>query len=552
MSIPTIDFAPFMAEEGLVMGDEPTLEQVAVAKAIDKACRDHGFVFLTNFGLEDTERQEIFASSRKLFQLSEQEKLENLSRLQPSTNNMGYAPFASESLNRTRANELKEAFNVRFPPAHHNNLQGCPHAFQNMVKELVIPKMKQVARRYALACALALKLPRTFFQSTLKDMNLCTVRFLHCPPCDKTSDFLSHEEEGEITSQPLRVGEHTDFGIFTLLMHAEHGAQGLQIRSVEGGEVNGSSSAQSIAWRDVILPEGVKGAIVNTGAMMARWTNDHWKATAHRVVVADRSMADAHRYSMAFFVDPDADTIVQVPKSILRPGEAIKYDPISASDYLTQKLRSSMVGDGKQRSDFRSRYGLWPIALLGVLIIVLFLPSHFGQAQAFCGTRTSIHHKRLPFQGLFATNRKTKQSAKDGMYRIQYSPNFHRHLILEKQTTSNTTKGYKVIKSFPWLDEARLAYPTAVPEPLAWSQARIAGVLNETEGRMFYNGQMIGNDEISVKAGQTKAITAYLQSRLMWFPSQVQKLLEIYPQLEDWPASIFQERVRSTKMYSVK
>jgi len=38
----------------------------------------------------------------------------------------------------------------------------------------------------------------------------------------------------------------------------------------------------------------------NTGALLARWTNDEWKATAHRVVIPSaEAAAGAHTRSLS-------------------------------------------------------------------------------------------------------------------------------------------------------------------------------------------------------------------------------------------------------------
>ncbi|KAL3902346.1 MAG: hypothetical protein SGARI_005881 [Bacillariaceae sp.] len=123
--------------------------------------------------------------------------------------------------------------------------------------------------------------------------------------------------------QPIRVGEHTDFGAYTFLF-LKAGPMGLQVKSVEGGEVGGSAGGEGVeGWKNVVVPdlkeqngngeeEESFGAVINTGAMMARWTNDHWKATAHRVIVPNAEIASKHRYSIAFFVDPDADEVIKV------------------------------------------------------------------------------------------------------------------------------------------------------------------------------------------------------------------------------------------------
>ena len=54
------------------------------------------------------------------------------------------------------------------------------------------------------------------------------------------------------------------------------------------------------------------GAIVNTGLQLPYWTNDVWRATPHRVVSRSAAEADESRYSIACFIDPDADAPVAV------------------------------------------------------------------------------------------------------------------------------------------------------------------------------------------------------------------------------------------------
>mmetsp|Transcript_29614 Transcript_29614/g.71607 ORF Transcript_29614/g.71607 Transcript_29614/m.71607 type:complete len:117 (+) Transcript_29614:2731-3081(+) len=89
-------------------------------------------------------------------------------------------------------------------------------------------------------------------------------------------------------------------GAFTFLFLGSQGPLGLQVKSVEGGEVGGAAGGendddedQGVRWKDVVIPSsstssssssedhGCFGAVVNTGAMLARWTNDYWKASSN-------------------------------------------------------------------------------------------------------------------------------------------------------------------------------------------------------------------------------------------------------------------------------
>ena len=89
------------------------------------------------------------------------------------------------------------------------------------------------------------------------------------------------------------------------------------------------------------LRPGTVGALVNTGALLARWTNDHWKATAHRVIVPDAEVASRDRYSIACFIDPDAKARVAVDPRFVAEGEAARYPETTGLDYLLMKLRQA-------------------------------------------------------------------------------------------------------------------------------------------------------------------------------------------------------------------
>ena len=200
-----------------------------------------------------------------------------------------------------------------------------------------------------MACAVALDVEPHFFSKTLEKMDLCTARFLHYPPC------ASPTGDGANLSKAIRVGEHTDFGAFTFLLLGE-GAEGLQVKPTLGGEVGGKAGGEGsdAEWLTVPPPPPRDAAatevtcLVNTGAALARWTNDTWRATAHRVIVPTADVASRHRYSIACFIDPDADAQVAVDPRFVKPGEAIKYPPTTGLDFLLLKLREAQGLDDEQ------------------------------------------------------------------------------------------------------------------------------------------------------------------------------------------------------------
>jgi isopenicillin N synthase-like dioxygenase len=76
----------------------------------------------------------------------------------------------------------------------------------------------------------------------------------------------------------------------------------------------------------------VPGAyIVNIGDLMARWTNDTWVSTLHRVVnpPADAGAA-ARRLSLVFFHNPNFDARIES----LVAGQPAKYPPTTSGEHL--------------------------------------------------------------------------------------------------------------------------------------------------------------------------------------------------------------------------
>lgn len=193
--------------------------------------------------------------------------------------------------------------------------------------------MEHASRNFSIACAIALDLPYDFFLKALEFYSSSVIRLNYYPPCD----YEAGRSTGEDLSAPLRVGEHTDFGMFTILFNNE---PGLQVKAVEGGEVGGAADGEIGGWLDVPVPTGGT-AIINTGALMARWTNDVWRATAHRVVVSNPAEAQSDRYSIACFFDPDKDYVIDVHPSFVAEGAKPKYQPITAQDYILSKLRDA-------------------------------------------------------------------------------------------------------------------------------------------------------------------------------------------------------------------
>jgi isopenicillin N synthase-like dioxygenase len=122
-----------------------------------------------------------------------------------------------------------------------------------------------------------------------------------------------------------RAGAHTDFDCLTLL-HQKPGQGGLQL-------CPGKESAE-LEWTDV---EPLPGVITcNIGDMLRRWSDDQLLSTLHRVRMPHPDEYLGPRYSIPFFCQANKDVIIR--------GPADRYEPITAHDYLQQRIAANFAG----------------------------------------------------------------------------------------------------------------------------------------------------------------------------------------------------------------
>ena len=77
---------------------------------------------------------------------------------------------------------------------------------------------------------------------------------------------------------------------------------------------------------------------------MARWTNDRWRSTLHRVVdPPDPAAAAARRQSMAYFQNANWSAEISCLPTCLEPGGKPRYPPVQAGPHLMAKFRKSVT-----------------------------------------------------------------------------------------------------------------------------------------------------------------------------------------------------------------
>ncbi|MFO1148429.1 MAG: 2-oxoglutarate and iron-dependent oxygenase domain-containing protein [Alsobacter sp.] len=304
---------PIIDVTGLESGSPGALQRVA--REIGEAARGIGFFALTGHGVAADDQAAIFAQARRLFALPVAAK-EALS-IERAGNNRGWVRLGGEALDPTRPADLKEAFNVglELAPQDREIVEGRPFRGLNAWPDL--PGFREaVLGYYDRAWALGMHLHRAIatdlgeaedFFAAKFDRPLATLRLLRYPPAP-----------GQAPAGALGAGEHTDYGNLTLLLTDDAG--GLEVRTRDG------------QW---IAPPASPGAyVVNIGDCLMRWTNDVYVSTPHRVV----HRAPRERLSIAFFLDPNPDAVVEALPGCVSAGRPARYPPISGADYLAERL----------------------------------------------------------------------------------------------------------------------------------------------------------------------------------------------------------------------
>jgi isopenicillin N synthase-like dioxygenase len=130
--------------------------------------------------------------------------------------------------------------------------------------------------------------------------------------------------------QPLAMGAdqfgvsaHSDYGALTFVCQGEVG--GLQVRNRAGDWVDAPPRADSF--------------VVNIGDLMARWTNDVFVSTPHRVV----NKSGRERYSIAYFLDPHLDTVIEALPSCVPPGTTPRYPRTTCGEYILGRFKSAFA-----------------------------------------------------------------------------------------------------------------------------------------------------------------------------------------------------------------
>ncbi|MBD1909907.1 MULTISPECIES: isopenicillin N synthase family oxygenase [unclassified Leptolyngbya] len=298
--IPIIDIA------SLVSGQESG----EVAEQIRQACCDTGFFYIVGHGIDTQLQQRLEDLSHQFFAQDLDAKMQIRMALGGRAWR-GFFPVGGELTSGKP--DLKEGIyfgselDTTHPavqqdlPMHGANLfPGIPGFRETILEYLDV--MTELGHTLMRGIALSLGLEASYFRDRYTTDPLILFRIFNYPP-----DAAQGQSWG--------VGEHTDYGLLTILKQDDSG--GLQVKSKRG-------------WIDA--PPISNSFVCNIGDMLERLTGGIYRSTPHRV----KNVSGRDRLSFPFFFDPSFDAelhAIEVDEHLINADKEERWDKTSVHEF---------------------------------------------------------------------------------------------------------------------------------------------------------------------------------------------------------------------------
>ncbi|MEZ5854469.1 MAG: 2-oxoglutarate and iron-dependent oxygenase domain-containing protein [Hyphomicrobiaceae bacterium] len=287
------------------------------AAEIHKAFTTVGFLYITNHGLPEATISDALREAQGFFRQPVEKKRE----VAINKRHRGFNALGDALMYEATKPDYKEFYTIglELPEDDPDVAAGEPlRGPNNWPAER--PGLQTALSAYyqeigncgadLLACvAVSLGLAPDFFADKYRK-RLQRTQIIYYPPHPNRAD-----------PDQFGLAPHTDFGCITLLWQDSSG----------GLEVLERSSGQWIAARPV---DGT--LVVNVGDLLARWTNDLYASTPHRVI----NRSGHERFSIATFYDPDFKAVVD-PRQLGVSEADCHYEPTTSGAHILGRIERS-------------------------------------------------------------------------------------------------------------------------------------------------------------------------------------------------------------------
>jgi isopenicillin N synthase-like dioxygenase len=256
-----------------------------VATRLGQACRESGFFYVVGHGVDEGLQRRLRELSRELFAQDVETKM----RIRMALGGRAWRGYfrVGDELTSGRPDQKEGLYFGQELAVDHPLVQaGTPLHGPNLfpekpagLREAVLEYMAaltQLGHRLMAGLALSLDLEESYFADRYTGEPLTLFRIFNYPPPPDPSLW--------------GVGEHTDYGLLTILLQDDAG--GLEVKSRS---------------RWVPAPPVPGSFVCNIGDMLDRMTRGVFRSTPHRV----RNPAPRDRLSFPFFFDPNFFARVQ-------------------------------------------------------------------------------------------------------------------------------------------------------------------------------------------------------------------------------------------------
>jgi isopenicillin N synthase-like dioxygenase len=310
--LPVIDVSPLLGSDAAARD--------GAAEAIGRACRDLGFFYIAGHAIRSETLEMLDSASRRFFALPEAEKL----KIAMSTGGRAWRGFFPVGGELTSGKpDIKEGvyFGEDLGPDDPRVKAGLPLHGANLFPD-GLPELREAVTRFMREAALS---AHAIMEGVALSLCLDAQYFRQTYTSDPTLLFRIFHYPASTAQEGWGVGEHTDYGLLTLLAQDDIG--GLQVKTPNG-------------WIDAPPIPGT--LVVNIGDMLDRLTGGVYRSTPHRVLNA----SGRSRLSFPFFFDPGFSAeIVPLPGYTAQDDSLDRWDKANLhafkgayGDYLIGKV----------------------------------------------------------------------------------------------------------------------------------------------------------------------------------------------------------------------
>jgi len=284
-----------------------------VGEAMREAAETVGFFYVANHGIPRERFEAAHAASRAFFARPLAEK----NRVPINAHHHGFLWVGEAKMYDDARADLKESFvwGLDLPDDHPAVIADNPFLGRNQWPDAPAGFREALYALFEAELALAVDLMRAFAAG----MGLPEDSFIQAVdrPIARGSTLYYPPQPVGSEREQFGVAPHTDFGVLTILWQDPTG--GLEVRNRADEWVTAHP-----------IPDTL---VVNVGDLLARWSNDGFRSTPHRVV----NRSGRERYSMVLAWDPNFETVID-PAVVCRAGETAHYPPIQCGRYVLDRF----------------------------------------------------------------------------------------------------------------------------------------------------------------------------------------------------------------------